>query len=257
MNREHGSGPSPLASAPEPTLAERAKTLVTLGGFCSLSTMSEKFPGYPFGSVMPFGLDHRGSPTFLISAMAMHTQNIKADPRATLLIHERSAKKDSLGLARVSLVGDVEALNEEASAAVREPYLDSNPESKYWVNFGDFAFFRLNIIGAYYIGGFGVMGWVEAEDYYSSAPDPLAAFAQDIIQHMNEDHRPATMMIAKHFAGIDAKDAQLTAVDRLGFNIRVETDEGVRGGRIGFPKEVRDSNEVRKAFIEMVKEAGE
>src|ERR1700676_5649706 len=73
-------------TAAEPPFAERARTLMYLGRIGSLSTLSRKQPGFPFGSVMPYGLDERGRPIFLISTMAMHTQNLNADARAGLLV---------------------------------------------------------------------------------------------------------------------------------------------------------------------------
>ena len=83
------AGPAPASgqpAIPEPTYAERARTLTHLGRVASLSTLSRKQPGFPFGSVMPYALDARANPIFLISTMAMHTQNIQADPRASLLV---------------------------------------------------------------------------------------------------------------------------------------------------------------------------
>jgi hypothetical protein len=87
-SRKH-AGPGPASDqppVPEPSFSERARTLVYLGRIGSLSTLSRKQPGFPFGSVMPYGLDERGRPIFLISTMAMHTQNLQADPRASLLV---------------------------------------------------------------------------------------------------------------------------------------------------------------------------
>jgi hypothetical protein len=49
-----GSGAAQPAVA-EPTFAERARTLVYLGRVGSLSTLSRKQQGFPFGSVMPYG----------------------------------------------------------------------------------------------------------------------------------------------------------------------------------------------------------
>src|ERR1700758_1541033 len=106
-SRKH-AGPGPASDQPpipEPTFAERARTLVYLGGVGSLSTISRKQPGFPFGSVMPYGLDDKGRPIFLISTMAMHTQNLQADPRASLLVTPADAASDPLGAARVTLVG--------------------------------------------------------------------------------------------------------------------------------------------------------
>ena len=65
--RKH-AGPGPatdLPPVPDPTFAERAHTLVYLARMGSLSTLSRKQPGFPFGSVMPYGLDDHGRPIFL------------------------------------------------------------------------------------------------------------------------------------------------------------------------------------------------
>src|ERR1700680_3291254 len=108
-SRKHaGPGPaSDQSTVPEPTFAERARTLTYLGRIGSLSTISRKQPGFPFGSVMPYALDERGRPIFLISTMAMHTQNLQADVRATLLVTEDDVGGDPLGTSRVTLVGNV------------------------------------------------------------------------------------------------------------------------------------------------------
>src|ERR1017187_5214321 len=92
-SRKHaGTGAaSDQPAVPEPSFAERARTLVDLTRIGSLSTLSRKQPGFPFGSVMPYGLDDQGRPIFLISTMAMHTQNLQADPRASLLVTQDDA----------------------------------------------------------------------------------------------------------------------------------------------------------------------
>jgi Pyridoxamine 5'-phosphate oxidase len=97
--RKHAgtSGASDQPSVPEPSFAERARTLVHISRIGSLSTLSRKQPGFPFGSVMPYGLDERGRPIFLVSTMAMHTQNLKADPRASLLVTQDDTDGDPLG----------------------------------------------------------------------------------------------------------------------------------------------------------------
>ena len=81
MDDDAQSTPPPSRSTvPEPTFAERTRTQLYLGRVGTLSTVSRKQPGFPFGSVMPYALDSRGRPVFLISSMAMHTQNLQADP---------------------------------------------------------------------------------------------------------------------------------------------------------------------------------
>ena len=155
-------------------LAERARTLMYLGGTGSLSTPVRKQPGFPFGSVIPYGLDDGGRPIFLISTMAMHTQNLQADPRASLLLTQPDAGGDPLGASRLTLVGNVLPVPETDIAVARELYLARYANSKYWVDFEDFSFYRMEIVDVYQAGGFGVMGWVSAADYSSARPDPSA-----------------------------------------------------------------------------------
>jgi hypothetical protein len=221
----------------------------------SLSTLSRKQPGFPFGSVMPYGLDEQGRPIFLISTMAMHTQNLKADGRASLLVTQDSGDGDPLGASRVTLVGNVSPVPAAETAAARTLYLARHANSKYWVDFEDFAFYRLEVVDIYYVGGFGVMGWVTASDYGSSQPDPLADAMDGIIEHMNADHKDALVLLARKVAQIEAQEAAMTAVDRLGFHVRLKTQEGMRGARIAFPRAVSSSAETRTVLVEMVRDA--
>src|SRR5271169_2998054 len=243
---KHASG-GPAASpatdqppVPEPSFAERARTLMHSCRIGSLSTLSRKQPGFPFGSLMPYGLDSQGRPIFLISTMAMHTHNLLADPRASLFVTEPGASGDPLGSSRVTLIGTVSKIPEPELAAARTVYLAGYPDSKYWVDFDDFSFYRMDVLDVYYVGGFGVMGWVAASDYSQAQSDPLAEQKNDIMQHMNADHKDALILLAKRFAGIEAQEAELTSVDRLGFHLRLKTQDGVKGTRVAFLREVSD-----------------
>ena len=242
-------------SVPEPSFAERARTLMHLGRLGSLSTLSRKQPGFPFGSVMPYAVDERGRPIFLISTMAMHTQNLQADSRASLLVTQTGADGDPLGASRITVLGNVVAVERSETADLRKLYLASYPNSKYWVDYEDFSFYRLEVVDVYYVGGFGVMGWVAASDYGRAQPDPLADSAHEIIQHMNTDHKDALVLLAREFAGIQAQEATMISVDRLGFHLRLLTQDGVRGARIAFIQEVNNPAETRKVLVEMVNRA--
>ena len=221
----------------------------------SLSTHSRKQPGFPFGSVMPFGVDDHGRPLFLISTMAMHTQNLKADVRASLLVTQDDAGGDPLGASRVTLVGNVLPVPELEIPETREVYLGRHANSRYWVDFEDFSFYRMDVVDIYYVGGFGVMGWVSASEYLGSRPDPLADSISEIIQHMNAEHKDALVLLAREFAQVESQQATMTAVDRLGFHVRLKTTDGMRGTRIAFPREVRSLAETRKVMVEMVQQA--
>ena len=204
---------------------------------------------------MPYGLDEQGRPIFLISTMAMHTQNLKADSRASLLLVQPDADGDPLGAARVTLVGNVLPVPQAEVADARNLYLKTYANSKYWVDFEDFSFYRMDVVDVYYVGGFGVMGWVSASEYAQSQPDPLADSMGEIIQHMNADHKDALVLLARKFARMEPEEATMTAVDRLGFHLRLKTQDGMRGTRIAFLREVSNPEETRKVLVEMVQQA--
>jgi len=252
---KHAATASQGPAVPEPTFAERTRTQLYLGRVGTLSTVSRKQPGFPFGSVMPYALDPRGRPVFLISNMAMHTQNLQADPRSSLLVTDFQPNEDPLGASRVTLIGNTQKVVDSDRTAARELYLVRHSNSKYWVDFEDFHFYRMDVVDLYYVGGFGVMGWVDASHYVNANPDPLSDSAADIIRHMNDDHTDALVLLAKAFAGIEAQEAKMTAVDRLGFNVRLKTPERMRGARIAFLREVANPQQTREVLVEMVQQA--
>jgi heme iron utilization protein len=187
----------------------------------------------------------------------MHTQHLKANARASLFVEQTGADGDPLGAARATLVGLVEPVPQEDIASVRELYLARHPNSRYWVDFADFNFFRLQPIDVYYVGGFGVMGWVDAAVYAHATPDPLAEASAGILSHMNSDHVDSMILLARTHSHLEASEATMTSVDRLGFSLRLKTAEGMKGTRINFPREVRTPQETRKVLVEMVRQAGD
>lgn len=252
---QHASTGPALPQPPEPGYAERVRTLLSVVAAGTLSTLSRRHPGFPFGSLMPFGLDESGRPLLLISSMAMHTQNLRADGRCSLFAAQESPDGDPLGAARATLLGNAKPIADEEKTAAREIYLGRHPNSRYWVDFSDFSLFRIEPVDVYYVGGFGVMGWVAAEDYRAAAPDPLTAVAAGILAHMNADHVDAMILLAQAHAQIQASEATMTSVDRLGFTLRLKTPDGMKGMRINFPHEVASSQDARRELVEMVGEA--
>jgi hypothetical protein len=253
--RQHAHTRPQPPELPEPSYAERVRTLISLSTIGTLSTFSRKHEGFPFGSLMPYAVDPAGRPVLLISSMAMHTQNLLADPRASLFVAQSAADIDPLGAARATLIGRTKPVSASELSSVREVYIATHESSKYWVDFTDFSFFRLELTDIYYVGGFGVMGWVEARDYQQASPDPLATASPAIIAHMNADHIDAMILLARTHAAIEATDAAMTAVDRLGFHLRLTTAEGMKGVRINYPSEVRTPQQTRSVLVEMVRQA--
>jgi heme iron utilization protein len=99
------------------------------------------------------------------------------------------------------------------------------------------------------------MGWVSASEYDCSQSDPLADSMTEIVQHMNADHKDALVLLAREFAHVESEEATMTAVDRLGFQVRLKTQDGIRGARIAFLREVSNPTETRNVLVEMVEQA--
>jgi len=185
----------------------------------------------------------------------MHTQHLAADPRAGLLVGEVAAPDAVLAAARVTLLGSVSRVEGPSLDAVRADYLARHGTARGWVDFDDFAFYRLDVVDCYFVGGFGAMGWVTADDYRCVAPDPLADAAPGILSHMNADHADALVLYCRAFAGVEARAATMTAVDRLGFHLIAQIDAGARRLRIPFSREVRSTADARTVLVEMVRDA--
>jgi heme iron utilization protein len=254
-----GSGSGSVAPpAPEPTHAERARTLVAGSNRGVLSTVALDPAGYPFGSVATYAIDRAGRPIVFVSTMAEHTRNATADPRASLIVTEPFPEgSDPLAAGRVTLIGDLLEVGGDERAAVRDVYLAANPASAYYIDFGDFSFWRLDVRSIRYVGGYGRMSWVEAADYAVAEPDPLAGDpAVGIIEHMNADHAESLALMARVLAGrSDATEAVMTAVDRYGFDVVASGPDGRAALRLGFDAPVATPAAVRPAMVRLVERA--
>lgn len=253
-----GSGDAEQPPAPEPTHAERARTLVAGVNRGILSTVAVEPAGYPFGSVATYAIDDAGRPIVFVSTMAEHTRNAAADPRASLIVTEAFPEgSDPLAAGRVTLIGDLLEVAGDERPAVRDRYLAANPASAYYIDFGDFSFWRLEVVSVRYVGGYGRMSWVEASDYAGATADPLAGEAAvGIIEHMNADHADSLVLFARVFGRRpDTTEATMTAVDRYGFDVVASGPGGRAALRFGFDAPVTTSAAVRPAMIRLVDRA--
>ncbi len=248
-----GGGAPPSA----PSHAERCRTLVASKSRGALSTLAADPAGHPFGSVASYALDDRGNPLLFVSRMAEHTQNVLRDPRSSLLVTEPVPDgADPLASGRVTLLGDLHEVGDSERVEVRDRYLAANPTSAYYIDFGDFAFFRLDVGSVRYVGGYGRMSWVDVDAYAAAEADPLAAAAAGIIEHMNANHGEAQVLLCRHLAERpDTQSAVMSGVDRYGFDMIATGPSGRAAVRLGFPMPCTDSGQVRKAMVAMVADA--
>jgi len=242
---------------PAPSHAERCRTLVAQARSGTLCTVAREPAGYPYGSLVTVAIDPEGRPLLLLSDLAEHTGNLHAHAEASVLLTEPLGSHDQpLALGRVTLLGRCSKVSAGELPASREVFLAKQPSASYYVDFEDFAFYRLEPEALRYVGGFGRMSWVTADDYRAAQPDPLFEAAPGILKHMNEDHAEASLAYARALGGVtDATAATMTAVDRYGFELAATTPDGPRATRVAFDAPVATSDEVRSAMVQLVKRA--
>jgi putative heme iron utilization protein len=111
--------------------------------------------GFPIASLVAFARTESGAPLFLISTLALHTKNLVADPRSSLLVRDKQSG-DPLAGARVTLIGAMSRLTEaNAMANARARFLARHPQAATYVDFPDFNFYALKIDRAHLVAGFG------------------------------------------------------------------------------------------------------
>ncbi|MGM0555458.1 MAG: HugZ family protein [Myxococcota bacterium] len=241
------------SDAPRPTHAVSTRTLLEHAEEGVLSTLDHR-SGHPYGSVVELAVGPDGDPLLLLSDLAAHTKNFKEDPRASLCVTDPTAGPRPLALQRATLIGTIEHMEEPGQW--RERYLEVHPSAQNYVDFGDFAFWRLRVEKVRYIGGFGRMSWFDADAFQQAEPDLLADSAVGIIEHMNDDHADALVDYAVGLAGLEDVDAaKMVGIDRLGFDLEVQTADGLERVRVAFEPPIEEADEVRHRMVDLVQEA--
>jgi putative heme iron utilization protein len=197
-------------------------------------------------------------PIFFISTLAEHTKNLAADPRASLLVAE-SGQDDPLANGRVTLLGHCRRIDSDGERErAKAVYLAVHPNAEYYIDFKDFAFWRLAVESIRYIGGYGRMSWVTLEDWSGAEPDPIAPHARAIIEHMNADHATALVSYCHAFSKADdVTAAVMTSVDRYGFEMSAQTGRGPRPIRVAFSEPITGPGDARRQMVELAKKARE
>jgi putative heme iron utilization protein len=222
-------------------LALEAKHLCRRQHSGVLGTQSTSMPGYPFGSIVPFVMDHNGNPIIYISEIALHTRNIKADNKVSLTIFD-ATQDDSQANGRATMMGDAELADNEENANI---YFTLFPQAKAYQKTHDFHFYRINTVRVRYIGGFGKIHWIDAETWLTASAD-WHATSQSMVDHMNKDHQSAMCDILQHYAHVLAKTVTMLSVFEEGAHYMTEADEVIF---VPFEQPCRDAMSVRQALV--------
>lgn len=252
------SGPPVLGDTSSfPSQAELARTLLETHAMGAIATLTHA--GHPYTSVAPYSTLADGSALMCISELAEHTQNLRRDPRASLLVQEACVPDvDPLAQARVTLIGTFVPHTVEADEVAA--HLELHPHARHYIDFDDFSWWRFDTLSVRYVGGFGVMGWCTGKELAQAEADPIIPHARPMIEHLNADHADACREIAAALAGcVDAESAHVSALDRRGITIDVRNHEGAPQAnavaRVAWPHPVATPDEVRPASVELVRRA--
>jgi len=207
--------------------------------------------GEPYCSLVNVASHADGSPILLISRLALHTQNILADPRVSLMLDER-AQGDPLEGARIMLAGRAEEASGENVAILRRRYLNAHPAAEAFTNFKDFSFFRIRPTGAHLVAGFGRIVDLNPRQFLTEISDAgaLLEAEQSAVEHMNADHRDAISLYATRLLGAEAEDWRCTGCDPDGIDMQA----GTTTLRLDFPERVTSPGELRKMLVKLADE---
>ena len=233
-------------SAFEPRAA--AKKLLREGRSGALATLMAG-KGDPYCSLVNVATAADGAPLLLLSKLALHTKNILADARASLMLDERK-EGDPLQGARVMLMGTLAATSEPRA---RARYLARHPDAEGYAGFADFAFYRMEIANAHLVAGFGRIVDLKARDILTdvSAAQPLLEAEDEIIAHINGDHAEAVRLYATKLLGAPDGAWRCAGCDPEGLDLQ----NGRIGLRLPFPQPVNTPGPLRQVLKELAAKA--
>jgi putative heme iron utilization protein len=219
-----------------------ARQLLLQESFGVLSTISLDVPGYPFGSVTPYCVDRDCQPVVYISGIAQHTRNIIANPKVSLTIVAPNNDSDDVqARGRLTLLADARPVD-PTDTAIRDRYLRYFPSAVQYEGTHDFSFYRLGLVRARFIGGFGQIFWLTPEEL--GLKNPFSAQEESsIVRHMNKDHAATLATMAGSNTGL----VTMTGIDAEGF----DAIQSGKKRRFTFDRPGRTVEEARQMLISM------
>ena len=142
-------------------LADQARALLHHERYAVLSTISVHRPGYPYGSLTPYALSQHGAPLILISALAAHTTNLLADPRASLFLAGNDDAADPQAGSRISILGRFARLPPADEPDARARYTARLPRAAGHSQTSDFQMWIMMVEEVRLVAGFGQIAWLD------------------------------------------------------------------------------------------------
>nr|XP_004234820.1 uncharacterized protein LOC101267492 [Solanum lycopersicum] len=220
-----------------------------------LSTFSQKYEGYPSASMVDFACDTYGSPILAVSNLAVHTKDLLATSRCSLLVARDPEDRTDLV---ITVHGDAVPVPEIEKEGIRATYLARHPTA-FWVDFGDFHFMRIEPRIVRYVVGVATAilgsGEFSKEEFRTAKVDPIYQFSRPITSHMNKDHMEDTKLIVQHATSVPVDFAYMLDIDSLGFNVKACYKDTDLKLRVPFPRRAVDRKDVKALIVEMLQAA--
>lgn len=234
-----------------------ALTLLRQSEVGVLSTHSKACSGFPFGSVSTYLSTHEGDIIFYISDLAQHTKNLNVDDRMCLTVFASSDSgknryhDDPNAGARLSVLGHAQKLDKSCEQGVVDRFFKLYPDSARYQHTHDFMFYKLRCERLRFIGGFGDIHWIRAEDWRINDVD-WAQSEQSMIEHMNEDHLDAMQVIYEHHFRTSGTDIEMLAINPDGYFFTID---GSKPQFIPFKQIAKTAQEVRRELVSLTNSA--
>ncbi len=244
------------ASPPVATPAAEVRRLLRTAGTAALASRlarggpdSESW-GWPYPSLVLLTVDHAGHPLLLLSDLADHTANLKADPRLGLLVSDVAGLDDPLTGPRAGVLGTVEPSDDPDLLA---RVVRRHPGAAVYAGFADFHLYRIRLARAHLVAGFGRIHWLEGPElsFDTAGREALAAAEAEIVAHMNEDHLDAIAAMAAHLLHLPGEGWAMTGVDPEGCDLR----RGPDLARLAFDTPVHDAESCRVELVRLTRRA--
>jgi hypothetical protein len=241
------------APAPDFDPKALAKNLLRTIRAGSLATV-DRNTGHPFASLVTVAADSDGAPLILVSRLSTHTANLEADPRASVLL-AAIGKGDPLAHPRLTVLGRFVrvARDDRNEPRLRRRFLARHPKAELYAGFGDFSFWRLDVVSAHLNGGFARAADLKSADVLTdlAGADELIAAEADAVAHMNADHAEAVRLYATRLLGAGDGPWRLTGIDPEGLDLAL----GDAALRLAFPHRVTAAQQLRKVLVDLAAKA--
>lgn len=212
-----------------------------------LATHSQKYDGFPHGSLVSYSIDTDLNPVLYITDVAQHSRNFMSNNKMTLTIIDPKSV-DVQADDRVTLYGEAYKVEGAELEHIQNRHFMYHPQARAYKDFHDFMFVKIKLMAVRYIGGFAHIHWVDFNQFLEDKTfDPKEEAY--MVQHVNQDHKDTLFLYLQKYYQIKPQEVYLAGIDKYGFDIIGD----MRLYRIAFSAKANSVTDVRGFMVDMAK----